>query len=320
MNTDIRLSVGFWSHPKVKRLAKCCGLEGVRSLQVLWLWAAQNRPDGNLHGMDSLDIELAADWAGEDGAFASELAGRFLDGEEGHWILHDWAEHNPWAAGAPERSAQAKAAADARWKRRNGENMHSACSQHATSTNQHAHSNAPLPSPSPEETSLNSKVLPQAEGISSSTRSASAPSKPGAARTKKPADHTSPETGYRTRKGRTLDGKRLDAFERFWSAYGYAKGKAEAADAWLDIPQLTEALVARIVSAAEREAAARPALIASGRTPKMAQGWITARRWEDGDEPVPRVMSAAQQRLESNKAAGDEFLRMVQQQEAGHAR
>ncbi|HEU6436596.1 MAG TPA: hypothetical protein VE028_04030 [Nitratidesulfovibrio sp.] len=171
-----------------------------------------------------------------------------------------------------------------------------------------------------EDTSLNSKVLPKAEAVSNSTRSASAPSRPGAARTKKPADTLPPETGYRTKKGRILDGKRLDAFERFWSAFAYAKGKAEAADAWLDIPQLTEALVARIVAAAEREAAARPTLLASGRTPKMAQGWITARRWEDGEEPVPRAMSAAQQRLESNKAAGDEFLRMVQQQEAGHAR
>lgn len=162
-----------------------------------------------------------------------------------------------------------------------------------------------------EETSLNSKVLPKTEAVSNSTRSASAPSKPGAARTKKPADTILPETGYRTKKGRILDGKRLDAFERFWSAYGYAKGKAEAADAWLDIPQLTETLVARIVAAAEREAAARPALLASGRTPKMAQGWITARRWEDGEEPVPRAMSAAEQRVDANRRAVEGARRLL---------
>lgn len=161
------------------------------------------------------------------------------------------------------------------------------------------------------KTSLNSKVLPKAEAVFNSTRSASAPSKPGAARTKKPADTILPETGYRTKKGRILDGKRLDAFERFWSAYGYAKGKAEAADAWLDIPQLTETLVARIVAAAEREAAARPALLASGRTPKMAQGWITARRWEDGEEPVPRAMSAAEQRVDANRRAVEGARRLL---------
>lgn len=144
-----------------------------------------------------------------------------------------------------------------------------------------------------EETSLNSEALPKVEAISNSTCSASAPSRPGAARTKKPADLACHDGGYRTKKGRILDGKRLETFDHFWSAYAYARGKAEAADAWLDIPQLTDALVAQIVAAAQREAAARPALLASGRTPKMAQGWITARRWEDGEEQVPRAMSAA---------------------------
>lgn len=171
-----------------------------------------------------------------------------------------------------------------------------------------------------EESNLNSKVLPLEEGISYSTSSASAPSKLGAARTERPADPTRPAEGYRTKKGRTLTGKRLSTFDAFWSAFAYAKGKSEAADAWHDIPELTDALVARIIAAAEREARNRPALLASGRTPKMAQGWLTARRWEDGEEPVPRPMNAAQQRLSANQAAGDEFLRMVQQQEAGRAR
>ena len=62
MNTDIRLSVGFWQHPKAKKTARRLGLEGIRSLQVLWLWSTQYRPDGNLSGMDWEDIELAADW------------------------------------------------------------------------------------------------------------------------------------------------------------------------------------------------------------------------------------------------------------------
>lgn len=69
MNTDIRLSVGFWQHPKTRKLIKRLGLEAIRSLQILWLWAAQNRPDGVLSGMDWEDIELAADWQGEERAF-----------------------------------------------------------------------------------------------------------------------------------------------------------------------------------------------------------------------------------------------------------
>lgn len=92
--------------------------------------------------------------------------------------------------------------------------------------------------------------------------------------------------GYRTKKGRLLTGKRLASFERFWADFGYAKGKAEAADAWLDIPALTDALVDRICAAAGKEAEGRNELIARGHTPKMAQGWISGRRWED-DEPAP---------------------------------
>jgi hypothetical protein len=98
------------------------------------------------------------------------------------------------------------------------------------------------------------------------------------------AAHEKAEASYRTKKKRTLSGKRLESFERFWAAFGYAKGKAEAADAWLDIPSLTNALVNTICLAAEREAARRPEIVARGNTPKMAQGWISGRRWEDVPE------------------------------------
>ncbi|MEG6507070.1 hypothetical protein [Nitratidesulfovibrio sp. 1201_IL3209] len=288
MNTDFRVSVDFFAHHKARKLRRRLGADALLSLLQLWAYAAKMRADGSLAGMDSEDVELAAGWDGDAGLFTKALVEvGFIDLCDDGMALHDWAENNPWVADEKSRKERAQKGAAARWAK------HPECSSNAQAMPKHAFSNAPLPSPSPEETSLNSEVLPKAEAVSSSTRSASAPSKPGAARTKKPAEPASPETGYRTRKGRTLDGKRLDAFERFWSAYGYAKGKAEAADAWLDIPQLTESLVAQIVAAAQREAAARPALLASGRTPKMAQGWITARRWEDGEEPVPRAMSAA---------------------------
>ena len=115
MNTDIRLSVGFWQHPKTKKMIKRLGLEGVRSLQVLWLWAAQNRPNGNLSGMDDEDIELAADWQGEDGKFINICREMWFDTTEFGLKLHDWEEHNPWQTGAEARSDKARKAAQARW-------------------------------------------------------------------------------------------------------------------------------------------------------------------------------------------------------------
>lgn len=113
---------------------------------------------------------------------------------------------------------------------------------------------------------------------------------------KKPKKDTPPpdEPHYRAKSGRYLTGKRLESFDRFWSDFDFARGKAEAADAWLDIPQLTDALVARICEAARQEAADRPALMARGQTPKWAQGWINARRWEDYAPIKPRAPDKGQ--------------------------
>ncbi len=89
------------------------------------------------------------------------------------------------------------------------------------------------------------------------------------------------EPFYLTKKKRKLTGKRLETFDRFWEAFDYKKGRAEAADSWLGILSLTDSLVEKIVTAAQEEAERREDLIASGRTPKMAQGWLSGRRWED---------------------------------------
>ena len=108
MNTDIRLSVFFLDHPKTVKLKRRLGLEGVESLIRLWTWAALNRPDGDV-GQDSDDIEIAARWDGEPGAFVSALESlKWIDLRDGRYLLHDWQEHNPWAADADERSDEAR--------------------------------------------------------------------------------------------------------------------------------------------------------------------------------------------------------------------
>lgn len=108
MNTDFRLSVGFWQHPKTKKTVRRLGLEGIRSLQILWAWAAVNRPDGNLSGMDWEDVELAADWQGEERKFFDTSLGMWIDESPDGYALHDWQEHNPWASEADTRSDAAR--------------------------------------------------------------------------------------------------------------------------------------------------------------------------------------------------------------------
>ena len=84
----------------------------------------------------------------------------------------------------------------------------------------------------------NSKVSAQSKtdrrNVSSASASPSAPPDAG-------IEPEKTQEFYRTKKGRKLTGKRLETFERFWSAFGFAKGKAEAADSWFDIPKLTGA-------------------------------------------------------------------------------
>ena len=91
--------------------------------------------------------------------------------------------------------------------------------------------------------------------------------------------------------GRKFEGRQLADFERFWTDFGLSRGKAEAADAWLDIPGMTDALVARICEAAQQEAADRPRLEGRGQKPKMARGWLMSRRWEDYEAPKARDLT-----------------------------
>lgn len=104
MNTDIRIHVGFWQHPKTKRLIRDIGLEGVRSLQILWCWVAQHRCDGNISDLDCDDIEAAADWNGPSGDFYMAIKDRWLEEVNDELFIHDWTDHNSWAADAGERS------------------------------------------------------------------------------------------------------------------------------------------------------------------------------------------------------------------------
>lgn len=109
MATDVRISTSLAEHPKTRKLQKKLGKVAAWCLVRLLMWVARNRSDGDLTGMSAEDIEIAADWDGEEGAFvATAAAVGFLDGQPGAYVVHDWAEHNPWAAGAEMRSAKAR--------------------------------------------------------------------------------------------------------------------------------------------------------------------------------------------------------------------
>jgi hypothetical protein len=286
MNTDIRILMSFRGHRKRRRLQMLLGAEAVLCLIDLWIAAAVSRPRGILDGWDELDIAIEAGWQGDPAEFVNALVtSGFLDRQGDVYALHDWEENQPWAVGAEARSEKARRAAQARWgkaeqSQEDAGSKQPACPEHAPSMHQacdqHANRNAPLlSSPKKEE----KYKEPPTCSPSPTVTPAAAPDG---------AEHAQEQDAfYLTRRKRKLRGQQLDAFNRFWRAFAYQKGKAAAADAWLDIPELTDSLVAQIVAAAEREATARPGLLTAGRTPKMAQGWISERRWEDGPSLLP---------------------------------
>lgn len=176
MNHDVRIAVGLRNHHKTKKLHRRLGADGVLALVWLLLWAGQNRPDGDLAGMSDEDIELAVDWSGDEGALVSALQEvRFLDGEPGARRIHDWTDHNPWAAGAEARSEKSRWAALCKQRGRaeaarlmpeyakrvgmaspaGASGMPGAVPESASGTqladSGSAPSPSPLPSPSPEE-------------------------------------------------------------------------------------------------------------------------------------------------------------------------
>lgn len=156
---DARISTSLPSHPKTKKLARRLGPSGPLGCIYLFLWVAANRSDGDLSGLTDEDLELAVDWQGDEGQFIacmSEVG--FLDGEEGSRSVHDWAVHNPWAAGANDRSEASRWAALCKRYGRDGaakrmpnyaSGVRPACDPGAPRTNPQCDPDAPLPSPIP---------------------------------------------------------------------------------------------------------------------------------------------------------------------------
>jgi hypothetical protein len=72
-------------------------------------------------------------------------------------------------------------------------------------------------------------------------------------------------------------------FDLFWAAFDYKSGRDRAAARWLQMGMLDKQTIDQIIQAAKQESAARKAL-PEGRVPKMAEGWLTERRWLDGTQ------------------------------------
>lgn len=114
---DFRMSCGALRHPKAIKLRRKLGADGVLSWISLISFCAQYRTSGSLAGMDGEETAIASDWSGDPQLFVNTLIeiGLLDRDSSGVLSIHDWAEHNPYAAGFEERSKRAQQAARSRW-------------------------------------------------------------------------------------------------------------------------------------------------------------------------------------------------------------
>jgi len=89
------------------------------------------------------------------------------------------------------------------------------------------------------------------------------------------------------------------AFDLFWAAFNYKQGRDRAAARWLQMGLLSKQEYDQIVIAAKREAAARKQL-PEGRVAKMAEGWLTDRRWLDASETSTETMQKQRNQREQD--------------------
>lgn len=91
VESSAQIPVGLPHHLRTKKLIKRLGQPAAWSLVCLILWAGANRSNGVLTGLSSEDIELAADWQGESGAFFKALAAAgFLETTDSWYRLNHW--------------------------------------------------------------------------------------------------------------------------------------------------------------------------------------------------------------------------------------
>ena len=148
MAEDFRIKTDFFEHPKTCKLERQLGKEGVYHFLRLLAYVREYRPTGVLSEMTDEQVADAARWPHDPSKLIHILVElRFLDRGKKWLSVHDWRKHNAWASYARKRSAQAKKAASARWRKRDKKLQR--CGQHANSNAHFEISNAPSPSPSP---------------------------------------------------------------------------------------------------------------------------------------------------------------------------
>lgn len=116
-NLDIRFDINLHTCGKFVTFQEVIGPAAMYHLTALWCGVARQYPDGHIvRGTPGLIATLTLYRGKAQVITDALLATGWLEQVEDGYMVHDWTEHQPWAAGAPARVASARNAAKAKWE------------------------------------------------------------------------------------------------------------------------------------------------------------------------------------------------------------
>jgi len=159
----LEIDEGFTTHRKTLRF---CGFmqdhNAFAYLMRLWSWATRSAPDGDLSGLDPVDIEFAVQYRIGDGkCFKAMVVAGFIDvdGDGNPVTIHNWAKRTGGAIARMEAAARAAKARKDRWKERqqNADGTQTERPENADGTIENA-SGTPQDKTSPDQSSPDQKA------------------------------------------------------------------------------------------------------------------------------------------------------------------
>jgi hypothetical protein len=117
MSIDIQVNANFLQNPKIVKLRRRLGADGVLSLIQLWCHARMDRPDGDLGLITSEDLEIAAGWTGEIDKFHDTIVelGLVDQHPDASTTIHDWDEHELFSMKNAKRVEAGRKGGITRW-------------------------------------------------------------------------------------------------------------------------------------------------------------------------------------------------------------
>lgn len=214
------------AHPKTRVAARELGISRaalIGHLHMLWWWALDYAPDGDLSGYNVLDIADAADWEGDSEAFVQALTdcgrggrpGYLETSTDGRMVIHDWMEYAGKLVERREANAQRMREKRAAHVQRTCE----PCTGATVPTNQQYQPTVPtnLSSSVPDESPIAAKVREVWEYYREHIQ---------------PKASVCPDAKIRTRLKRFTTEQLKDAIDHFRNAYWWMSRNAKQGGKW----------------------------------------------------------------------------------------